>query len=237
MRRASLQALILDQLRDYVVANGLTAGDRLPSERDLAVRLSVSRPTLRVALNWLHERGALRRVQGGGTYLESGFLVALAQGQIREVADALSLAELAETRLLLEPVLIRLVARRADVEQLRALEADLEKAGRETESVDAWRQHDLHFHTRLAQLSGNRVLADAVDAVLLHLPQVWSAFQDEHRIMRSYEEHREILDALLRGDAVESARRMRQHLRMFERTLGLRRPKRKPKEPTPALPV
>ncbi len=223
VRRASLQSLILNQLREFVIANGVKPGDRLPSERELAARLSVSRPTLRLALNWLSEQGAVRRVQGGGTYMESGFLMALARSHDEAEAPSIPLAELVEARVLLEPVLTRLVAKRATDEQLGSLEKDLDRAAIHLEDVDAWRQHDLHFHSRLAQLADNRVLSGSLDSIVLHLPGVWQRFQVEGRIRQSYDEHRRILDALRRRDAVAAARHMRVHLRMFERALGLRR--------------
>ena len=47
VRRTNLTTLILYRLRDFAIAQGLVEGDRLPPERELAARLSVSRPTLR----------------------------------------------------------------------------------------------------------------------------------------------------------------------------------------------
>jgi len=223
VKRASLQSLILNQLREFVIANGLKTGDRLPSERELAARLSVSRPTLRLALNWLREQGAVRRVQGGGTYLESGFLMALARCHDEAGPAAIPLAELVEARVQLEPLLTRLVAKRATDEQLVSLEKDLDRVAKGLEDVDTWRQHDLHFHARLAQLADNRVLSGALDTIALHLPGVWKQFQAPERILQSYEEHRRILESLQRRDAVGAARQMRNHLRTFEKALGLRR--------------
>lgn len=223
VRRASLQSLILNQLREFVIANGLHPGDRLPSERELAARLSVSRPTLRLALNWLSEQSAVRRIQGGGTYLEPGFLMALSRCHDEVGSTAISLAELVEARVLIEPLLTRLVAKRATDEQLGGLEKDLDRAANDLENLDTWRQHDLHFHARLAQLADNRVLSGSLDSVVQHLPEVWKRFQARDRVLQSYKEHRLILESLQGRDAVGAARKMRNHLHTFERALGLRR--------------
>ena len=223
MKRASLQSLILNQLREFVIANGLKPGDRLPSERELAARLGVSRPTLRLALNWLSEQAAVRRVQGGGTYLEEGFLMALTRSHNESETTDIPLAELVEARILLEPSLIRLAAKNATDEQLDGLEKDLERAAADLSDVEAWRQHDLHFHARLAQLSGNRVLSASLDSIVLNLPGVWQRFQPGECVEQSHEEHRLILASLRRRDAAGAARQMRNHLRKFESELGIRR--------------
>lgn len=223
VKRASLQSLILNQLREFVIANGLKPGDRLPSERELAARLGVSRPTLRLALNWLSEQCAVRRVQGGGTYLEDGFLMALTRSHNQSETTEIPLAELVEARILLEPSLIRLAAKNATDEQLEGLEKDLHRAATDLGDIEAWRQHDLHFHARLAQLSGNRVLSGSLDSIVLNLPGVWQRFQSAERVEQSHEEHRLILASLRRRDAVGAARQMRNHLRKFENELGIRR--------------
>lgn len=222
VRRASLQSLILNQLREFVIANGLKPGDRLPSERVLAARLGVSRPTLRLALNWLSEQRAVRRVQGGGTYLEDGFLMALTRSQEDADVSDVPLTELVEARIVLEPSLTRLAAKNATEEQIDRLEKDLELAAENLTDVEAWRQHDLHFHARLGQLSGNRVLAGSLDSIVLQLPGVWQRFQPADRVEKSHQEHRLILDSLRRRDAAGASRQMRNHLRKFEQELGLR---------------
>lgn len=236
IRRASLTTLILDQLREFVVANGLNVGDRLPSERELAARLGVSRPTLRLAFNWLSDRGALRRVQGGGTYLQPGFLMALAQGcSGGERDNQPPLGQIVETRVCLEPHMMRLVARRATQTELLALKAELARAAEVLHDEIAWRQHDLHFHTRLAQLAGNEILADALDSVVLHLPAVWETLHEKIEIQQAHEDHCQIVEALLRRDGASAARRMRRHLRVFERAVT-GRPRRRPLDQPAATP-
>lgn len=223
VRRASLTTLILDQLRDYVVAHNLVVGDRLPAERELAARLGVSRPTLRVALNQLAERGALRRVQGGGTYLEEGYLTALVQTQVAATnANLPPLPQIVETRVCLEPILARLAARRASNEDLAALDEEVQRAGQSLDDAESWRQHDLRFHARIAQLSGNPILADALDSVVSHLPNLWARLHDKISIRDAHNDHLEIIAALRRRDAVGAARQMKNHLQIFERAAAVR---------------
>lgn len=64
-------AQIEDRVAEAIAAGELTPGDRLPSERELATRLNVSRMTLRQALDSLARRGLVHRTVGrrGGTFV------------------------------------------------------------------------------------------------------------------------------------------------------------------------
>lgn len=64
-----LSDVIMQRIEVMIVDGTLEAGARLPSERDLAHQFSVSRPSLREAIQKLEARGLLERRQGGGTYV------------------------------------------------------------------------------------------------------------------------------------------------------------------------
>ncbi|MBL9125007.1 MAG: FadR family transcriptional regulator [Planctomycetaceae bacterium] len=210
VRRTNLTQLILDQLRDYVLSHGLLEEDRLPPERELAAQLDVSRPSLRNALDWLAQRGALRRVQGGGTFLQSTFLTVLAEAHVAHAAAPSNSSELAEARGYLEPLLVQLAAERASSEELAALAADAARAGQRLEDVEFWRLHDLAFHARLAKLSGNSILAEALGAALHQTARSDQSAPLDTR--KCHEQHSEILEALTRRDAEAAAQLMREHL-------------------------
>jgi GntR family transcriptional repressor for pyruvate dehydrogenase complex len=67
VQRRSVPDEVAEQLVDGIVAGELPAGDPLPSERDLAERLGVSRPTVRAALTRLASAGLVETRQGGGS--------------------------------------------------------------------------------------------------------------------------------------------------------------------------
>src|SRR5439155_4288661 len=84
-------------------------GDRLPSERQLATRFGVSRPTIRVALGQLESRGLVVTRSGSGTFVAERDHDAVAE----EVSSDDNPAEVLEARLALEVAAARLAARRA----------------------------------------------------------------------------------------------------------------------------
>lgn len=219
VRRANLTTLILDQLRQYVITNGLSENDRLPPERDLAIRLRVSRPSLRNALDWLSERGALRRVQGGGTFLQANFLDVLADAP-GTIVDEPSPGELAEARMILEPGLARLAAERVTSVELAALERELQRVRQRLGDPSACRQHDLKFHIRLAQLSGNTLLATTVEGLMAQAMSLWNLHPQELDVAQMVADHQELLGYLARHDAESAARKMAEHLRAQRSDLG-----------------
>lgn len=208
--RTNLTTLILRELRDYVVAQGLREGDRLPPERELATRLNVSRPTLRSALQWLAQRGALRRVQGGGTFLEPNFLAVLVEAPGYEPEIPADLAEVLEARRVLEPAVARLATQRASDGDLETLESIYQH---EAESIDdrrAWQQHYLQFHLNLARLSGNSILSDTLQVLFAPLLRV--LVHPDFDADKCLEDHRALIDALARRDGDAAAYHVEKHL-------------------------
>ena len=110
---------MLAHVRGLIDRGALRPGDRLPAERDLAVQIGVSRPTVRAGLHALAAMGVVRSRQGSGTYIPNGppalaseplsFLAAL-HGFTRE--------DMYETRRVLEVGAAGLAAERATPEQL-----------------------------------------------------------------------------------------------------------------------
>ncbi len=61
---------IISPIHDQIARGELTAADRLPSEREMAQQLGVSRPTLREAMQVLEHTGFVEIVQGSGIYIK-----------------------------------------------------------------------------------------------------------------------------------------------------------------------
>lgn len=212
VRRTNLTQLILDQLRSYVLNNGLVEEDRLPPERELASHLNVSRPSLRNALDWLEGRGALRRVQGGGTFLQPNFLHVIADARESTSPGEDCLREALEARVHLEPALMRLICERAGQKDLETLADEVSKAKFRTADAAFWRWHDLQFHSRLARLARNSVLARTLEEVLADAYLLGNGQTEAYDFARAQAEHEQILEALIWRDAEAAASRMSEHL-------------------------
>ncbi len=212
VRRAKLTTLILDQLRQFVITHGLVENDRLPPERDLAIRLQVSRPTLRNALNWLHDREALRRVQGGGTFLQANFLDVIADYEGEHVPLA-NVLEVCEARIIIEPTLARLAAERINSRDLESLHVELRRGQQRLADDSGFRRHELQFHIRLAQAAGNAVICGVIEPLLTRANTAAHRANGNHDPRRSLNDHQCIVDAITRRDGHAAAQYMTEHLR------------------------
>ena len=103
IQRESVAEMVVRRILDMVKAGVLKAGDTLPPQRDLALSLNVSRPSVREAMRGLAVLGVVKTRQGGGAYISDlgpdallgpiQFYLSLEGMNIRELYDARSLIE------------------------------------------------------------------------------------------------------------------------------------------------
>lgn len=74
VKQAKLSDVIQSQLETMILEGSLKAGEKLPSERDLAKQFDVSRPSLREAIQKLEAKNLVTRRQGGGTFVSDSIL-------------------------------------------------------------------------------------------------------------------------------------------------------------------
>jgi GntR family transcriptional repressor for pyruvate dehydrogenase complex len=170
IKRESLNQQILSRLRTYLDQDRLRVGSRLPSERDLATLLRVSRPSIREVLKALSIMGIVKSKQGQGTYLEApiGTIVGLRGGTFN-LRERLDLVEVAEARSTIEPVVASLAARRASDLELGEITKELQAMQDNLKNPKVFLQHDLHLHLLILRACGNAVLRKMLTPVLEHL--------------------------------------------------------------------
>jgi DNA-binding FadR family transcriptional regulator len=215
-----------EQIAQKVRAGELQRGDKLPPERDLAVLMQISRPTLREAVRVLVDAGVVevRRGPGGGIFVAGDVvpveLVRERSGlRLEEVADVL------EARRLVEPGVARLAAQRATPADLVPLERTIDAMrqiclrGYTAADEERFLQLDMQFHLALARAAGNPTVATLMRSLLrqleiardmaMHLPLVpeWTL-----------EIHERTLDAVRSGDLERVSAVMDEHLGQLERT-------------------
>ncbi|WP_296016161.1 FadR/GntR family transcriptional regulator [uncultured Agrobacterium sp.] len=204
---------VADQIRDLIDGGEFQPGTRLPSERDLAQKLGVSRPSLREALIALEIDGSVEIRMGSGVYvsLENGGQ----QARTRSLGDSPS--ELMQARSTLEGATIVMAASRIDDAGLLSLRATLDEMKREIEAGRKPLDQDRRFHTMIAEQSGNTILARLVADLFddRHSPistQLRVKFEDRGTWGFALEEHEAILAALESHDPLLAQAAMRIHL-------------------------
>lgn len=217
VRQDSLGTQVVRELRSYIQARGLSVGDRLPTERDLAEALGVSRTTVREAMNSLESVGIVERKPRRGTTLGTVNLSLLSEilrfSMVRSRSDLEDL--LAVRRLLEVNMLPMIVANATDgdwtrmEEANRRLEVEIGEVGTWQHAVEA----DLAFHRALLTATGNGMLYQFYGMIREFFDEVSMYYtRDRKTLIRSLEEHRRLVDFLRSGDVAEARRIMEEHL-------------------------
>jgi len=199
----------------HAIKTGLYApGEHLPSERDLAARLEVSRPTVRAVFTALEEAGyvTLRRGRTGGAYVLDR-ADRSSDAAARKVASAMGagLLDALDLRWAVEPAIAELAARRSDGEGVGELARLQELCS--AASGRAYRPADMLLHTELAALAQSPSLALAARDIQVRLTDMFNATPVIEDVLRhSDRQHEAILDAVRRGDAVAARKTMEEHL-------------------------
>ena len=208
----------VDRLGTAIRLGILAPGSRLPSERELAEQLGISRSTLRQAIQALVESGHLTSVRGrtGGTFVVPA--PPLAEGAAGPLPDCWR--EVLGLRVAIEVGAVTLAAERIDDEQLQVMRDAVARMDAATE-FDDYRRADVRFHIAIARSTGvPRIVALATDlqgevtelvAHIAHPPQV---------LRHSNADHRRLIDALARHDVTRSVRVLRRHLKGTEHILS-----------------
>jgi GntR family transcriptional repressor for pyruvate dehydrogenase complex len=220
IRRESLSAQIIRSLTEYFFSGSMLAGNRLPSERQLAETLGVSRSAVRDAIQSLGLLGVVEIRQGDGTYLRNSGSELLP----RVIEWGLFLGErrvfdLIEARQQIEVSLAGLSARRRDDAELQTLESLIEQMDA-AESAADFVALDVQFHAAIGAAAKNTVLSDVLSNIT-SLIRVWMtrSIKAAGETSTSNAEHRAILAAIASGDPRAAQSAMRTHMKRAEQRL------------------
>jgi GntR family transcriptional repressor for pyruvate dehydrogenase complex len=219
IKRTSLREEAAEQIRALIVEAPLRPGDRLPSERDLVVKLEVSRTTIREALRSLEIRGLLDVRPGEGAFVRDLPLESVIDPLASALLNRRSLLELLEVRRILEPGIAALAAQRAqagDVDEMKLILAEIEQR------LDGRRFDDaaksiISFHRVITRATGNSLVQRLMDTISgLLSASMRETLRIRGRPERSLKSHRQILAAIESKDPVAARETMLLHMQGLE---------------------
>lgn len=223
-RLAAIQRLdvfreVVHRIEQYIDVNRLRPGDRLPSDRDLAAALEVSRPLVRQALKVLESLGRLSAQQGSGTFVQDGGHRVAVRELTRGIRiDRDLLDQTLPARIAIEVEVLRAAFDRRTPETIAILKRALDERERQLPEDPQEAGLDLGFEAALGRACGNEVLRRL--QALVH--DVWLQAQMSTGIgpghpSALHREHRAILEAFERGDLDQAMVCMTDHLRSLPR--------------------
>ena len=215
-RQEKLSYQVAEQIQQIILSPDLKPGDRLPTERELGENFNVSRTVIREAIRTLEARGLVASQTGSGTYVRAmqGKDVANALGIFINSQDkSFSLDELMEIRQVLEIEVVKLVAQRANEDNIKQLENCLDKMCINVNDTDKFSKWDFTFHLMLTNACGNqlfRIVLGPLTESLLDL--IWTGTTTPGAAEDACKYHRDILDRIKNKDSEGAVKVMRAHL-------------------------
>lgn len=226
IHKQTAKEIIRDKLVSMIASGILQIGDEVPSERELANMLSVSRETVRGAIQRLAGEGIVQVSQGARTRI-ANVDVNIAGHRIGvtnpTAINGYDLESVHSARLLVETSIVSEAALRMSANDINRLK-DLLNVQRELKDDPVrFLICDREFHLTIYYASGNQLLADfVVDLYTYMLDHRRAAMGKAGAINRSLLDHEAIVDALSNRDAAGVARAFRQHiLRIHDTTLAI----------------
>ena len=228
IKREVVAEQVAQRLLSLIQSGNLKPGQQLPPERELAVTLDVSRPSLREALRALSLLGVVRIRPGGGAFVSAldpesllapiHFFVSL---------DSHNLESLFEARILIESGLARLAATRISKAGIAKLKECLDVERQDLNDVDRFIASDELFHKTIFEGVDNsflikiatslHILGQASRNLTGHIPGV---------IARSLTDHKRILTAIIERDPDKAGAAMEAHLKNVRKAYDQRGAKR-----------
>lgn len=171
-KRSPLQSEIIRFIQNYISENGLTQGDKLPSQEQLIAMMGVSRTSLREAVKTLEAKGILTVLNGKGIYIADNHREAL-QFTLDMTEQKESLLELVDIRRALEREILRMAIQKATDQELEDLgkikDVLLSKYYRgENQTSEDWQ-----FHSTIYSFARNRTMAKLITAILEAIEIFW----------------------------------------------------------------
>ncbi|EKN66496.1 transcriptional regulator, pyruvate dehydrogenase complex repressor [Neobacillus bataviensis LMG 21833] len=194
--RFTLSKIVSDSLRDYIITNKLSTGDKLPSERELAKMLDVSRVIIREALHSLESTGILTIKHGGGAYINSDDSSVIFNNLLFfwQMKDKNS-DELFDLRLLLEKEAIAHIISQSNQENLGNLEAKI-LLMKDTDEPEKFKEYDRDFHRELISTTQNELFMQLADIIVQYFANVSPPTISQLEKEQTIHEHQLLLQAL-----------------------------------------
>ena len=218
IKKTGISDEVIFRFKDLISRRVFTAGGRLPPERELALALGVSRPTLRQAMKALQILGVIRIRHGDASYLaESASNILKEPIEFALALKGISRKDLFETRQTLEVRLASLAAERRTEEDLQKMQDALGAMKNSVGVPVQWIRHEMRFHECIVQAAGNEVITTVMEMLSRMLMdsrretvQLLTNYED------SYQSHHMIYAEIERRDTVGASRAMVEHFAIME---------------------
>ena len=213
---------IVEQIKALIFEGSLKPGESLPSERELAKSLNVSRVSLREALNTLQGMGLLEIQQGNRTCVRPITTRSIHDPLVSFAKNSpANILKVFEIRKYLEIGCVALAAERATVQEIEQLEEILKEMEEDLKKNRLGAKTDLDFHALLASATHNQAYAHLMhtlyDLLQEELRIAWGGiFKKRDKRNKLFQQHKNILEAVKQRDPERGREEALAHLQFVE---------------------
>jgi GntR family transcriptional repressor for pyruvate dehydrogenase complex len=221
LKKTSVSLQAAEAIKALIVSGDLGSGDALPPERDLAVRLGISRPSVREAIRVLTAMNVVEPRHGGGTYVTSldPRLLARPINFLLQI-EPRTFLHLFEVRQVLEVAAARLAAPKMTDELVAELEELAQAAAGALRRPSRYSELDFELHTKIVESTGNPIYLSLYESIADLL------LESRRRTVRipavrhqAHQHHLAIVAALRRRDPDGAGQAMQDHLEGMRKVL------------------
>lgn len=221
-KRKSRTEEVQDALMEMILNHRFAEDGCLPSEQAISEMFGVSRTTTRSAVGALVEKGLLERKHGKGIYVANNSVSVTEEAlRLLMLRENYTVAELLETRKILEPQTAYYAALRASEEEIARLKEYVDRMhdfGREYN--EEFTTQDFKFHIGVAYASKNKMLIAFLEAIKPFLLQIIQyVVVTGGQVEADCRIHREVYDAIAARDPELARERMHHNMETSEATL------------------
>lgn len=221
IKNTKIYTNIVEQIKKMIVDGELTPGERLPSERELAESLTVSRTSVREALRILESMDLIECRSGDGNFVAEVTMDSLAKSIAWRIPLIRgTVTELFEVRKIIEPGIVRIAAERANDEDIKKMQKILNKQKKLVEKGKSIFDLDNEFHYAIAEASKNTVIMKMIDMIItLQKETKGSKIEVGERPRHSLQSHSNIFSYLKIKDKERARKAMLTHLTTVEKLI------------------
>lgn len=223
IKSKKIYEVVIEEIQKQIISGTLNRGDKLPTERDLAEQLNVSRTSVREAMRALEVLGIIHVKQGGGNFIKDRFddalveplsmMFMLNESHPREIVDLRKIIEVESAYRAAERITDE------EIEELRGIVDQLRiqtKLKNETMSV----KFDKAFHYSICRIADNflfsnilNMLSNLMDALIEDARGIILLKEENQDVL--IDQHEKIFYALESKDSKAAAHAMREHITLI----------------------
>jgi GntR family transcriptional repressor for pyruvate dehydrogenase complex len=217
IRQKKISDIIYEQIKKMIMTAQLAPGEKLPSERELAVQIGVSRPSLREALHKLEAQGFLTQIHGDGTYVKSITSQTLDKAMEEFVKREEAIVDLMEVRAILETWAAKTAAVRATEEEIAHMKEYLDEMKSALDKGEVGHISDANFHSTISYATSNVLLIHIINTIYQWVEKVSyevrsRLYMDRERFETLYVQHQKIFEAIKSRNPEASYKAMLEHM-------------------------